>query len=261
MAQIQGIINTTPDSFSDGGEANTIKKALKKAEELINYKASILDIGGEASGPNSQNISVTEEIKRVTSVIKAIKAKWPHILISIDTCKAQTAEEAIIAGADIINDITAMRYDPKMVEIAAKYQVPIILMYNKDNSPRTTIEKKHYKNIIQTITDFFIERITYAKKIGVTKIILDPGMGHFISSDPQYSFEIIKRLKELKDFFSENQLLIGLSRKSFIGGLLKDRDKQALELHYQALSNGADIIRVHNAQILETYQPLRAFLP
>lgn len=240
-----GILNLTPDSFSDGGKFNNPKAALKRAQEIEKQGADILDIGGESSGPNSKDITLKEELKRIIPILKILK-KHIKIPISIDTYKSEVARQALENGADLINDVTALRGDKKMAKVIAKYGCPVILMYAKDPTVRTTIKNKHYKDVIKTIKKFLKTRINYAKKAGIKNIIIDPGMGHFVSNLPQYSFEIISRLKELKSL--GYPILTGISRKSLLGGVLAARDEKALPLTAIAVERGASIIRTHNVK-------------
>ncbi len=245
--QIMGILNVTPDSFSDGGEFNTLKKALKRARELEKQGADIIDVGGESTGPGSKEVSLEEELKRVIPVIKKLR-KFTKIPISIDTYKSEVAEQALQAGANMVNDITALRGDPKMAKIIAKHKCPVILMYSKDKTPRTTTKKLKYKDVIKTIKDFLKKRIIYAKKHGIklSQIIIDPGMGQFISAIPKYSYEIIARLHELKSL--KRPILIGASRKSFLGESMKSRIERGSTISAIAYLNGASIIRTHDVK-------------
>jgi len=240
-----GILNLTPDSFSDGGLYNTMEKAIRRVEEMEEEGADIIDIGGESTGPGAPEVKLEEEIKRVIPVLQEIR-KRTKLPISIDTYKSELANQALALGANIINDVTALRADPKMAKVLAGSAAQIVLMYSKDNSPRTTIEPKIYTDIIATIKDFFDERIKYAKNQGIdaSQVILDPGMGQFVSSIPDYSYEIIQRLEELKDL--HHPILIGISRKSFLGGKLKERDQKGLPLAAIAYLKGASIIRTHD---------------
>lgn len=249
---IMGVLNLTPDSFSDGGKFNNPVQAIKKALQIEKEGADIIDIGGESTGPSSKNISLKEELRRTIPILKKIR-KQTNIPISIDTYKAEVARQAIEEGADMINDVTALRGDHNMAKIAAKYDCPIVLMYSKDSSPRTTIKNKHYKDIIQTIREFLMDRTNYAKTHGISpkNIILDPGMGQFISAIPKYSFEIIARLNELKKI--GYPILIGISRKSFLGGKIKDRDKKSLGITAIAYLNGANIIRTHDVKGIKSF--------
>lgn len=244
---IMGVLNVTEDSFSDGGKYFSEKKALKKAKELIEEGADIIDLGGQSSGPNSKEISPEEELKRILSILKSIK-KTSKIPVSIDTYKSQVAEKALQYGADIINDITALRFDKKMAKVIATHKCPIILMYSKDKTPQAQIQEKHYKNILSTLEKFFQERLNYATKNGISlkRIILDPGMGHFISKIPKYSFEILVNLSQLKKFGLP--ILVGASRKSFLGGAMKYRDERTQPANAIAYLNGASILRVHDVK-------------
>ncbi len=242
---IMGILNLTPDSFSDGGAHNTLQKALKRVEEMEDEGADIIDIGGESTGPNSKKISAQEEINRIIPILKEIK-KITSLPISIDTYKAEVARIAIEEGASIINDVTALRGDKKMGELIKKHKLPVIIMYSKDKTPRATLIPKNYKNVIKSIKTFLEERIEFAKKIGIKKeqIIIDPGMGAIISSIPKYSFEVIAKLNSLKTLSCP--ILIGISRKSFLGGDINSRDEKSAILSAIAYINGASIIRTHN---------------
>lgn len=245
--KIMGILNLTPDSFSDGGLYNSLKVALKRAEDLESQGADIIDIGGESTGPGSPTISLEEEIARVIPIVKEIR-KRTKLPISIDTYKSELARKALEEGANIINDVTAFRADPKMASIIALYKVPAIIMYSKDNTPRTTVKEQQYQDVVATINQFFEERLSYAKSEGIKKekLIIDPGMGQFISAISKYSYEIIRRLKELEKF--KLQISVGISRKSFLGGKMEDRDKKALPLAAIAYLNGAGIIRTHDVK-------------
>lgn len=249
--QIMGILNLTPDSFSDGGQIANPEQFLQIAEQMLIDGATILDLGAEASGPNSINISEEVEINRLIPSLKLLnqlKQKY-QFQISIDTYKSKVAELALQNGANIINDITALRQDPQMADLLAKIDCPAILMYSKDNTPRTTNTPTEYQDVMQTIIDFFEERITYAKSQGITpdNLILDPGMGAFISSIPDYSYQILKELPRLKKHFNL-PILIGTSRKSMHPFPLQDRLIPSIITATLAIQNGADIIRVHDVK-------------
>lgn len=247
--KIVGVLNVTPDSFSDGGKFNTVEKALKHALEMEIAGADIIDIGGESTGPGSKDISEEEELLRVIPILKALRPKT-KLQISIDTYKSQVAKQALQEGANIINDVTGLRGDAKMAETIAKFNCPIVIMFAKENTPRTSTLNITYDDILETIGDFFIRQMEYAKSQGIKpeNIILDPGMGQFISGDPKYSIEIIERLNELVQKFPQNRFLLGISRKSFLGGDIKDRDELAKPLTELAIQNGASIIRTHDVK-------------
>lgn len=246
--KIMGILNVTPDSFSDGGKFFNTKKAISCAKQMIQQGADIIDIGGESSGPGSSFVPLEEELRRVIPIISAIQkiATREEIIISIDTYKAEVARQAIQAGASMVNDITALRGDPEMASVIEKTGVKVVLMYSKDSSARTTRMKKHYRDVVKTIMKFLEQRIAYALKNGIKKkqIIIDPGMGAFVSVEPQYSYEILARLKEFKKIGLP--ILVGVSRKSFLPGAIKERLWPTLVANMAAILNGADIIRVHD---------------
>lgn len=245
--KIMGILNVTPDSFSDGGKYNSTEAAVKRAKEIEAEGADFIDIGGESSGPGSTDVSEKDELKRVIPVIEAVN-KEVSIPISIDTYKSKVAEKAIKAGATIINDVTAGRVDPKIFDIAAAHGSHLILMYSKDPSARTTREALHYDDVVQTISMLLFERAQAAEKVNVSKekIIIDTGMGAFISGDPKYSFEVIARLQEFKKL--GYPILIGPSRKSFLGGKLEDRLNRTMASIAICFFNGADMVRVHDVK-------------
>lgn len=244
---IMGILNVTPDSFHDGGEYNTIEKAVERAKQMELEGADIIDIGGESTGPGSVDISEEEEIRRTIEVIEAI-SKSVSIPISIDTYKSSVARKAIEAGATIINDITGLRGDPQIANVAAQYNTDLILMYGKDPTARTTIAEKQYEDVIETIITFFHSQIAQAKSADVdtSKIIIDPGMGHFLSSDPKYSFEVIAKIQQLKKL--GHTVLIGPSRKSFMGGNKEGRLHKNTAINALCFYEGADIVRTHDVK-------------
>lgn len=247
--KIMGILNVTPDSFSDGGRFDDPKNAITQLHKLIADGADIIDVGGESTGPGSKDVSADEELKRVKPVIDHVAEQRLHerVLFSIDTYKAPVAEYALTHGFGMVNDVTALRGDPKMIDVLAKHQPYLVLMYSKDPTARTTREIIEYTDVIDTIKKFLFERIRLAKKVlPADHILIDPGMGAFVSANPKYSFEIIDRLEELKLF--GHPILVGPSRKSFLGGELKDRDAQSWEVAKKAIANGASIVRMHTIQ-------------
>jgi dihydropteroate synthase len=250
--KIVGILNATPDSFYDGGQHDQLELALAHAEKLISEGADIIDVGGESSGPGSEDVSSDEELQRVIPIIEAIHKEFPQTVLSVDTTKTTVAEAAINAGASMINDVTAGRGDPEMFSTVAKANVPIVLMYSKDSSPRTTTDQKEYDDVIATIKNFLTERIAAAESAGISreKIILDPGLGFFVSANPQYSFEILERLSELKTL--GYPLCVSPSRKSFLAGPENLPPEERLEATIAAsaiaAAHGADYIRTHDVQ-------------
>lgn len=242
-----GILNTTPDSFSDGGQFSSVENAIARAKQMESEGADIIDIGGESTGPGSTDVSEEKELKRVIPIMEAV-SQVVSLPISIDTYKSRVADEACKCGATIINDVTSMRADPEIANIAAKHDAYLILMYAKDDSPRTSNDEKHYDDVIATISEFLFMRAEVALKSGVKreKIILDPGMGAFISSDPKYSFEVIARLGELTKL--GYPILVGPSRKSFLGGKVNERLHRSMAAVSACVMNGANIVRVHDVR-------------
>ena len=258
--QLMGILNITPDSFSDGGKLNSPESIAQAAKQMINDGATILDIGAESSGPGSTDVSLQEELNRVIPALEIIIpiAKKHNIQISIDTYKAEIANQTLQMGADIINDITGLRGDPNMAKIIAKHNAKVDIMYSKDPTARTTKEATKYNDVIATITQFLTKQIEYAKSQGIDpkNIIIDPGMGAFISTIPKYSYEILDRLQELKQL--SFPLLVGTSLKSMHPFPLKDRLIPRIATALQAAQNGANILRVHQVKehklALSTFQ-------
>ena len=236
---VMGILNVTPDSFSDGGKYNEVELALKKAEELINNGADIIDVGGESTRPNHTAVGIEEEINRVVPIIKAIKAKF-DIPISIDTYKARTAEEAIKAGADLINDVWGFQKDKDMAKVAAKYDVPCILMHNREEIP--------YNNIIKDMKLDLCKSISIAQDAGVNRdnIILDPGIG--FAKTYEENLIVMNHLEELKEF--NLPILLGTSRKSMIGITLDlpvdQRVEGTVATTVLGIMKGCDFVRVHD---------------
>lgn len=248
-AYVMGILNITPDSFSDGGMFFGREQAVAHALGMQEDGADIIDIGGESTRPGAEKVSVREEINRVVPVIEAI-AGQVDLPISIDTYKSAVAEAAISAGASIVNDISGLRFDPKMAGIAAKYKVPIVIMHIK-GMPENMQNNPSYDALIPEIIDYFHEGVSIAGNAGVpdNMIILDPGIG--FGKTVEDNLEIIKRLNKFSGF--EKPILLGHSRKSFIGKLLGDLPvSERLEGTAVAAAigifNGANILRVHDVK-------------
>ncbi|UJL46511.1 dihydropteroate synthase [Virgibacillus sp. NKC19-16] len=238
---IMGILNVTPDSFSDGGSYTTIENAVKQAMEMEKLGADIIDIGGESTRPDHEPVSEEEEARRVVPMIQAVKEKI-NIPISIDTYKAETARQAVEAGAEIINDVWGAKMDPEIAHVAADYQVPIILMHN-----RTT---KDYTFLIDDMKKDLAESITIALKAGVTRenIVLDPGVG--FAKTAEDNLVVMNNLEQFANL--GYPLLLGTSRKRFIGGVLdlpaEERDNGTGATTCLGITKGAQIIRVHNVK-------------
>jgi dihydropteroate synthase len=243
---IMGILNVTPDSFSDGGKYFDIEQAVTQGLKLAEDGADFIDVGGESTRPGSEPISVEEEIRRVVPVIKDLSKKV-GIPISIDTYKSAAAEAALNAGAVIVNDVSAMKYDAKMASVAAKHWASIILMHMK-GAPKTMQENPTYDNVTNEVKQFLIERLSAAKNAGIKQVIVDPGIGFGKKFEHN-----IQLLRELKSFSSIGYpLLVGPSRKAFLGTILHLPENERIEGTAAsvtcAILNGANIIRVHDVK-------------
>ena len=246
---IMGILNVTPDSFSDGGEFNTVETALAQARYTIANGADIIDIGGESTRPNAEAVSIEEELNRVIPVIRRLRQE-SSIPISIDTTKAVVAQEAIAAGADIVNDISGGTYDEEMLATVAQLDVPIILMHLR-GTPKTMQSLTQYEDVVTEVIEFLNTQVTKAIACGIErdKIAIDPGIG-FAKTATQ-SLELLQRLTELKVLGLP--ILVGVSRKSFMRPILKqenakDRVWGTAAACYGAIARGADILRVHDVK-------------
>jgi dihydropteroate synthase len=248
--QIIGILNVTPDSYFDGGKFTREDAAVKRAKEMLEQGADWIEIGGESTGPGSKDVSAEEETRRTIPVVHAIRSALPDAKIAVDTYKADVAKQAIAAGVKMINDVTAGRGDPKMFATVADSSALLVLVFSKDATPRTTISQAHYDDVVKTVGEFLAERRDAAIKAGIDrkKIILDPGMGHFVSSDSEYSLELIARLEELQSLGCP--VYISPSRKSFVAGSenLKANDRLPGTIAASAIAvlNGATYIRTHD---------------
>jgi dihydropteroate synthase len=244
---IMGVLNCTPDSFSDGGEHNTINKAVTRALKMVAEGAGIIDIGGESTRPGADTVSESEELKRVIPVIKAIRAQ-SDIPISIDTTKAKVAEQAIAAGADIINDISAFKMDPDMKDVALKTGAGCMLMHMR-GTPQTMQQFTEYDDLIGDIKNYFSEIIQELTKFGIKKeyLMIDPGIG--FSKTTEQNLQLINNLDEFLDFGLP--ILLGSSRKSFIGKTI-DKTNPDERIWGTAASiavgivKGAALVRVHD---------------
>ncbi|MFA4967595.1 MAG: dihydropteroate synthase [Candidatus Margulisiibacteriota bacterium] len=242
---IMGILNVTPDSFSDGGKFLDADSAISHADRMIKEGADIIDVGGESTRPGAASVPAKIEMDRIIPVIRALSKR--KIIISVDTRKASVAEAAVKAGAHIINDISGLRHDKKMARVAAKYGVPVVVMHIK-GTPKTMQFLTNYEDIMMELIDYFEKSIEIAENAGILRnqIIIDPGFG--FGKTPEQNLEIIKHLRELKVLGSP--ILIGTSRKSTIGKVLDLPAGQRIEGTAATVSvailNGADIIRVHD---------------
>ena len=243
-ACIMGVLNVTPDSFSDGGSYISVEKALEQAEKMIAERAKIIDVGGESTRPGYTFVEAADEINRVVPVIKALKEKF-DVLVSIDTYKTETARAALEAGADILNDVWAGLYDGEMLALAAEKNVPIILMHNQ--------KEEKYDNITKEVCDFLAERAQAALDAGIAKenIWIDPGFG-FAKNEAQ-NIELLQGLDAVCQL--GYPVLFGISRKRTVDYLLGggtaalERDMGTAALSAWAIAKGCQIVRVHNVDL------------
>ena len=244
---VMGILNITPDSFSDGGRLNSEQDILNQAETMVNDGADILDIGGESTRPFAEAVAVDEEINRVIPAITAIRKHFTTP-ISIDTTKSEVARQALEAGADIINDISAFHHDSNIIDVALESDVPVIIMHMQ-GTPRTMQVNPSYDDVIGEIRTFLAERIEWAERKGLSrkKIIVDPGIG--FGKTIGHNLTILKNLSEFSSLGCP--VLVGHSRKAFIGALLDIKDPSSRDGATSVLSalcvqSGVSILRVHD---------------
>lgn len=251
---VMGILNVTPDSFSDGGKFDSVGRALNHAVQMQNEGADIIDIGGESTRPSAHSISVDEELDRVVPVIKALSGKI-DVPLSIDTYKSEVARKVLDLGVSMINDVTSLKGDKKLVNVVSEYNVPVCLMHMKGN-PRDMQRNPDYSDVVFEIKNFLKERAEYAMFNDVKKenIIVDPGLGFGKRTGRgiEDNCEILKRLSELKEL--GYPVLVGASRKTFIGNICGGKEQLppeerlggSLSAAIVATLNGADILRVHD---------------
>lgn len=243
--QVMGILNVTPDSFSDGGKFNSLDNALTQAKRMIDAGVTIIDVGGESTRPGAPEVSVEEELERVIPVIKAIRQHY-DVWISVDTSKAEVMRQAAEAGADIINDVRAL-LEPGALEVAAQAGLPICLMHMQ-GQPRTMQEAPHYDNLMEEVGKFLQERVAACESVGISKeqLILDPGFG--FGKTLQHNYHMLAHLEDFHQFGLP--ILAGMSRKSMVFKLLNKTPAECVAASVScatvAALKGAQIIRVHD---------------
>ncbi len=248
---IMGILNVTPDSFSDGGQFNSLDAAQQQVAEMLPY-IDILDVGGESTRPHAQPVSIQEECDRILPIITAIRTAYPHLPISVDTMKSAVAQQAIAAGADMLNDVSAGRFDAEMLLLAGKLQVPIFLMHMQ-GEPQTMQANPQYKDVVREVKQFLSDAIHVASACGVPNhlVAIDPGIG--FGKTLHHNLELIKNIATLKNI--KAPLLMGVSRKSFIGTICdrpnpSDRLFGKIAACTACIAGGADILRVHDPKAI-----------
>jgi dihydropteroate synthase len=262
---LMGILNVTPDSFTDGGRFTTVETALARAEEMGEEGAAIIDVGGESTRPGADPVSLDVELKRVIPVVQILASRLPSLPLSVDTSKAEVARQALEEGASIVNDVSALN-DPWMPVVLRDHDAPVVLMH-RQGDPRTMQDNPGYTDVVKEIIDFFHDRLAFAESKGIQRhrILLDPGIG--FGKTTAHNLQILKRLPELAAL--GYPLLIGLSQKTFIGRILGREDaplpvskraEGSLAAHLWAAAHGAHILRVHDvratAQAFEVWRRL-----
>jgi len=252
---IMGILNVTPDSFSDGGRFLAESSIATQIDTMVEAGADIIDVGGESTRPFAEPVSIAEELDRVLPAIRLIRQR-SSIPISIDTTKAEVARKALAEGADIINDISALRFDPDMVSLVRETEVPVIIMHMQ-GSPSDMQVHPHYDDVVAEIKDFFEKRLAWAEENGVSMkhFIVDPGIG--FGKTVEHNLTILKRAAEFTELGCP--VLIGHSRKAFIGKLLgaevEARDVATAAISALCAQKGVSILRVHDVE--KTVQAVR----
>lgn len=251
-AKIMGILNVTPDSFSDGGQFFSLEAAVLHARELIAEGAEIIDVGGESTRPGADPVSLEEELHRVIPVIREIRSEFPSVLISVDTYKAETARRAILAGADIVNDITALRGDPKMIDVIRENDVAVVLMHMQ-GLPKTMQVAPSYREVVSEVIEFLRERCDWLVNHGVDRetIAIDPGFGF-----GKRLADNIQLMRNLEAFQTLTRpLVVGVSRKSALGQLSGDSALPASKRIWPTVAltcllreKGAHLLRVHDVK-------------
>ena len=243
---VMGILNVTPDSFSDGGNYLDVQQAIIHAETMVAEGATLIDIGGESSRPGASPVSVKEELTRVLPVVRAL-ADTVDVLLSVDTYKAEVARRALEAGAHIVNDITALCSDPDMAATVAEMEAGVVLMHMK-GTPRTMQQSPAYNDVVNEVREWLKKKVQNAEAQGIApeRIIIDPGIG--FGKTTKHNLELLKRLSEFRAL--KKPLLTGTSRKSFIGNILgvpvTERVEGTVATVCWAIAHGADIVRVHD---------------
>lgn len=245
QAYVMGILNVTPDSFSDGGLYFNREDAVNHGLEMLNAGADIIDIGGESTRPGSDGVSAFEELNRVIPVLEGILNKKADAIISVDTTKSKVASEALKRGAFIINDISGGTFDPELMAAVEKYDAAMIIMHIK-GTPKNMQLNPVYENLIEDVFSFLKKQAGSAEQHGINKIIIDPGIG--FGKTFEQNLTIIKELHRFKE--AGYPVMIGVSRKSFInkliGDLSEDRDLATAVINALAVKNGATFLRTHN---------------
>ncbi|MCC5913462.1 MAG: dihydropteroate synthase [Balneolaceae bacterium] len=253
-----GILNVTPDSFSDGGKYDSVGRAIEHAAQMISEGADVIDVGGESTRPGSDPVSEKEELERVIPVLEKVVPRFPDTLFSIDTTKYVVALEALKCGVHIINDVSGLEKEPRLAELCAEFDAGYILMHSQGD-PKTMQENPEYGNVLDEISLFFREKLMILNSVGVEPIIVDPGIG--FGKTLKHNLQIVNGLEKFSSLGCP--ILAGASRKSMIGQILNGRPAEGrlagtISVHLHSLINGASLLRVHDVQ--EAYDSIQVFL-
>jgi dihydropteroate synthase len=244
---VMGILNVTPDSFSDGGNYFNTNDAINYAVQMLNDGADIIDIGGESSRPGSLPVSAAEELRRILPVVEGLLQKFPEAVISVDTTKSDVAKHMLKLGVSMINDISGLTADPEMIDVIAKFNAAVVIMHMQ-GTPNTMQQNPYYDNVIEEVYNFLYSQSQKAKCSGIEKIFIDPGIG--FGKGFEDNLNLITKLDKFNSL--SYPVVIGLSRKSFIGKILdlkvEDRETATTIFNALAINNGAKIIRTHSVK-------------
>lgn len=252
-----GILNATPDSFSDGGRYNVVSKAMDRIHRMLEQGASIIDVGGESTRPNADPVSEDDELKRVIPIFKEAKLHFGDAVFSVDTTKYEVARQALALGVHIVNDVSGLEKEPKFAELCAEFDTTYVLMHSQGD-PKTMQLNPAYDQVVTEIDSFFDQKIGHLQNAGVNEIVLDPGIGFGKKMEHN-----LKLIAELETFTKKPfPVLVGASRKSMIGQVLdgcppEERLTGTIAVHYHALMKGAKILRVHDVK--EASDSIRIF--
>lgn len=244
--KIMGILNATPDSFSDGGAFNELEAALERISEMISQGASIIDVGGESTRPGSEPVSEQKELDRVLPILEKAIPQFPETFFSVDTTKYSVAKEALKAGVHFVNDISGLQKEPRLANLCVKYGAGYVMMHSQGD-PKTMQDDPTYKDVVRDIYLFFENQLQKAKEKGLQNVIIDPGIG--FGKTQQHNLKLLANLREFTKL--DHPIMVGASRKSTIGRILNDRPVDdrvtgTVAAHYHAMMQGANIIRVHD---------------
>lgn len=263
--RVMGILNTTPDSFSDGGKFDELEAALRRIDEMVEQGAKLIDVGGESTRPGSDPVPEEEEVRRTIPVLREAVPRYKEVIFSIDTTKYEVARQALEAGAHMINDVSGLRKEPRFADLCADTGAAYVCMHSIAD-PKTMQDSPEYNDVIDEIYAFFEDRLERLEKAGVESVVLDPGIGFGKTLD--HNLTILANLEEFLSF--RRPLLMGASRKSMISQILGGRDSGdrltgTISVHYHSMMLGARILRVHDVReavdSVEVFHAIKKHVP